>query len=982
MAERLISRLAWLLFVCPVALGQTTGKIEGRISDSSGSPVPGALVEATSPSLQGVRSSTSSGDGTYRFPALPPGIYRVRAALPGFRSAEERATVSLDTTTTADLILYPIAEARVVVSGEAPEVDSTSTTTGTQYTHQVIEKLPVGRNYADIVRSNPAVESDRGTTLGRSLALTIYGATSAENLWIVDGVNTTNVLKGIQGKAINVEFVQEVEVKTGGYQAEYGRALGGIINVSTKSGGNDFHGDAFGYYDSSALSARQVSTSEDSQVRSMNLVDYRRTEVGAALGGFLLRDRVWFFAAYDRVDLPAEISRYVANAFVSTSDRFPVNGTDTLYSGKLTWNIAASSTLVATVFADPTTNSGAGGADPRLGHGSVATPPVTYPDRSTWDSTRRIGATDYALRGSQLFGAGGLLAVQASRHQDRYSLEFADIVRIRDFTCEGGTPESPCSPPQTENFATGGYGSVFGPEDRSSSRRDQYRADLSLYSGSHEMKFGVDFQDGRTLAVSSYSGGQLVSRKNELGTLYYRHQFFVRSFDDPTPTEGTVAPRVLDLGLFAQDSWKPAAGLTVSAGLRWDQEDVRGAGGITALKTTAEWQPRIGLAWDPWKDGKTKIYGFAGRFYYALPTDLAAKVYGDAVTRQTFNFDPASLTQDPSVPGHSHAIQWGGASGMPVDSGLKGIRQDEFTFGLERLLAPAFSVGVKATYRRLGNTIEDRCDLDYNWAENSFSSCALVNPGSNERFAHGDFYSCSGFDDPYNNCYADPYTPVFGAPSSPPARRLYRGIEVLARKSIDQKAWLQASYVYSFLRGNYDGAVNEMSFGGMTDPGITSDFDYPQLAYNGYGRLFLDRPHRFRLDAAYTTPFRLSIGAQAYVRSGAPMDQRGYFNQWGYGVYLVPRGSAGRMPTEWEANLTLSYPVVLGPLTTTVQAYVFNLFNNQIATARDTVWSSSPPAGYPKSLFDPNQEKTNPNYGKITSRQEPRVVRFALKLSF
>src|SRR4029077_17325792 len=146
----------------------------------------------------------------------------------------------------------------VTVTGEAPLVDVSSTTTGSNYTAKVIEKLPVSRNYADIIRSNPGVDVDRGENQGRAVALTVYGATSVENQYIIDGVNTTNVIRGFQGKAINGEFIQEIEIKTGGYQAEYGRALGGVVNVITKSGGNEFHGDGFVYYDIYGMRANQV----------------------------------------------------------------------------------------------------------------------------------------------------------------------------------------------------------------------------------------------------------------------------------------------------------------------------------------------------------------------------------------------------------------------------------------------------------------------------------------------------------------------------------------------------------------------------------------------------------------------------------------------------------------------------------------------------------------------------------------------------
>ena len=175
------------------------------------------------------------------------------------------ATVTLDATVTADFTLEPELQEAVAVTGTTPLVDTTSTTTGTNYSSRVITHLPVARNYADIVHSNPGVLTDPGDTQGRSLALSIYGSTSAENQWIIDGVNTTNVLKGIQGKAINNEFVQEVEVKTGGYQAEYGRALGGVINVITKSGGNTFHGDGFVYYDSRRLRPSASSSPESTR---------------------------------------------------------------------------------------------------------------------------------------------------------------------------------------------------------------------------------------------------------------------------------------------------------------------------------------------------------------------------------------------------------------------------------------------------------------------------------------------------------------------------------------------------------------------------------------------------------------------------------------------------------------------------------------------------------------------------------------------
>ena len=962
------------------ALAQTTGDIEGTITDTSGFSLPGVTVEARSPKMQGSRIETSGRDGKYRVLAVPPGKYRINASLEGFETLEATVTVSLDATATLDFKLKMVTRVAITVTGEVPLVDVTSTTSGTNYTNKIIARLPVDRNFADIVKSNPGVDIDRGETQNRGLALSIYGATSAENQWILDGINTTNVIKGFQGKAINNEFIEEVEVKTGGYQAEYGRALGGIINVITKSGGNQFRGELFAYYDSDSTRAMQIVTEEDS-LTGMRITPTRRSDYGVDLGGYILKDRLWFFAAYDRVDTPGTTSRYNSTQAVPNTMLFPRDQTDNLYAGKLTWNIASHSNLVATAFSDPSTIDGAA----RVGTFGGA---IASPDPGTWESRRDIGGLDFGLRWNQLLGSSGVLTLQGSRHRDRFELlpsGAGEAVRTSDLTCPGGTLEHPCNVPFQANSVSGGLGNIFGPRQRNFSRRDQARADIALYAGDHEIKLGGDYQNGKTTSTSYFTGGQTVQKRNEFGQVYYAHLFYAKSLTDLSPTDSIIEPRNIDTGFFVQDSWKPLPNLTINAGLRFDQEDMRDYLDETVIKTTNEWQPRLGIVWDPGGAGKMKVYASAGRFYYSLPTDLSVFAYSATYGETTFNFDPVDKTQNKDVIGHGRSFINVTGVQEPVDSGLKGIFQDELTVGVEKLLQPTLSVGIKGTYRRVGRAIEDRCDLDYNRAENNFYSCAFVNLGSDGKYARGDFYSCNGLDFPFNNCSDDPdaYRPVLGAPPTSKASRIYRGIEVSARKSFE-KLWLQASYVYSSLRGNWDGAVYEPF--GQTDPGISADFDYPQFwQRNNYGRLSLDRPHAFRLDASWTTPFGLFAGIQGYVKSGAPLSKIGYFNQnYGPAVYLEPRGFAGRLPTLWEANLMLGYPILLGPVTATVQVYAFNVFNNQIRTQIDQVYTLNPPPNYPASLYDPNvpAEDVSPNYGHIVARQDPRLLRAAVKIAF
>jgi hypothetical protein len=949
------------LLICGAAAAQTTGSIEGVIRDTAGGALPGVQVRTSGSSLPGARAATTDRYGRYWVPGLPSGTYSVEATLPGFRSATREIAVLLDTTTTVDFVLEPSLREEVSVSGEAPLVDVTSATSGTSYTQRLTARLPVSRNYADIVRANPGVSTDRALTQGRSLPVTIYGSTSVENLWLIEGVNTTNVVFGIQGKLLNDEFVQEVQVKSGGYGAEYGGALGGVINVVTKSGGNTFHGGGFVYWDSGSTRAEPVITSQDF-VGDQKVTPENHWDFGVDLGGFLVKDRLWFYGVYNRVDAPQRITSYDP----TDPARFPLDTIDTLYGAKLTANASSSTTLVATVFADSTTRSGAACGDP-----------IASVDPGSWQCRRLYGGLDAALRWNQLLGSRVFTTLQVSQHRDSFELEptgAGAAVHFEDKTCEEGTPDLPCEPADPPNLISGGLGYIFGPTDNSKSRRWQYRGDATLYLGSHEIKAGVEYQNDRVDTVTFYTGGQAVTQKNEFGQIYYQHDFFARSSMDLTPVDAPARPRTSRFGLYAQDSFRAGPGLTINAGLRWDQHEIGDDSGATILKTSNDWQPRLGIVWDPKADGKTRVYASAGRFYYALPLDLAVQAFANQVIATTFNFDPVGLTQASGIVNHPDALVFGNAYGEPVDAGLKGIYQDELTVGVERLLSPGFTIGLKGTYRRFGRAIEDRCDVDY--ATTGYS-CVIVNLGSSGRFARGDLPTCNGLDYEFHAC-SD--TGV----ATPAARRLYRGIEVLARKQIGDRFWIQASYVYSSLRGNYDGLANSF---GQTNPGILIDFDYPEFSRNTYGRLGLDHPHQARLDLTYTFPFRAFVGLGAFVQSGAPKDRIGFAHEsreFFVPVYLVPRGSAGRLPTLWEADLTAGWPFAIGPLTVTAQVYVFNLFNNQFPTGRRVLYRAINAPGYPDSIYDPNvpRDYVSPRYDQIVSRQDPRLFRMALKISF
>jgi hypothetical protein len=992
--------VAAAVLVAGSAAAQTTGAIAGTVTDNSGAPLPGVAVEIRSPALLGTRNVVTDARGAFRFPAIPPGVYTLSAALSGFTKLEKTSIrVALGETATVNPVLSLSLKEEVVVTGEAPVVDTTSTTAGTNYTAAVMSKLPLGRNYADVVRQQPGVQEDNGETQGRSLALSVYGSTSAENLFLIDGVNTTNVIKGFQGKAINNEFVEEVEVKTGGYQAEYGRNTGGVVNVITKQGGNEFHGGVFGYFDNASTRSdvKVEETPDYSQSGDVQLSNTypknTRLEGGASLGGYFLKDRIWFFGAYNKVNTDRTT---MPTSGTVAGQEFPQEFDGDLYSAKLTFRLTPTTDVQATIFADPQTNDGS------------LTDTPTSSDPASYEGIRDVGGTDYALKVSQILGSWGLLTAQAGRHADSFLTAVPDTLQTRDVTSTilYGEPQ----------VVTGGPGSVFGPVSNNESTRDMVRGALSVFLGKHEVKVGGDYQKEITSGATYYSGGSRlwvypcrpgVSTYNcDLSKapfadtaagriqVFYRHDYYTPSGSDLTPLVSSPfeVPNKL-WSVFIQDEWKALPNLVVNFGVRYDDQKVFKGDNSLAFDLKDQWSPRIGFSWDFLNDGSSKMYASYGRFHYATPTDLNVRVFTANTQIRSYNYSPTDLPHDPAAP-RGRLIQVGSVEGEPIDAGLKASYQDEITFGLEKAISPTFSLGAKYTYRNLGRTIEDRCDLDASDPLNNFNSCALFNPGSDGPAASGQVATC--------NNTGNPYDPTAGECSSPgvavgDAKRKFQGFELVARKRIGDAFWAQASYLYSKLEGNYSGAIRTES--GQTDPGINADFDYYQFNENAYGKLDLDRTHQFRVSGAYSFPFGLTASAGFYVRSGTPYGKSGWFNDfYTTELYLVPRGSAGRTPTEWDMDVSLAYDLRLGPVTVTPQVLFYSVFDNQIVTGYDTrfnplgtfVGNTASPY-YGQAGVEPGTEgcpaggapcTDNVDYLKANARSNARVIRFALKVAF
>ena len=246
--------VAAALLTIPVAglYAQTTGRLFGQLTDAQGASLPGVTVSVSSPSMQGTQTQVTDGEGNYRFPSLPPGHYTVKAELASFKTIEQPVDVGLDRTVTLES--QDVARRRHRIGhgpGDVADGRHDLDDHGRQrHARKCSTSFRCAATSTRLTTMAPGVTSDMVGPI-------VYGSSSAENQYIIDGLNTTGVELGDKGKTLNYDFVQEVEVKTGGLPAEYGRMTGGVVNVLTKSGGNQFSGSVFGFGEGGAAAGQQ-----------------------------------------------------------------------------------------------------------------------------------------------------------------------------------------------------------------------------------------------------------------------------------------------------------------------------------------------------------------------------------------------------------------------------------------------------------------------------------------------------------------------------------------------------------------------------------------------------------------------------------------------------------------------------------------------------------------------------------------------------
>ncbi|MBC7909675.1 MAG: TonB-dependent receptor [Pyrinomonadaceae bacterium] len=371
-----------------MAQTSTTGNIEGTVVDANGAAVPGVTITVTSPNLIQAQTATTDSEGRYRILNLPPGRYTVVVEETGGfgRFEQPNLEVNLSKTSTFTVTLAPKGQSVVVdvTASAGAAVDTTQNTTGTNVSTDQFSNFPTARTVQGLYTIAPTVSrSGLRDASGRDRDPSVAGSSGPENNYILDGVNTTDPAFGGSGANLPFEFVQEVEIKTGAFGAEYGRATGGIFNVITKSGTNEFHGDAFAFFTTKSF-VRQVKNTPFTGAAASG---FSEIDAGFDIGGPIIKDKLTFFAAFN----PQRRENTFLRQTFLTEDENKI--TTPFYAGKLTWALNQKNTLTFSTFGDFTRQEGflfrVNARVPDSGFGA---------DPNSFRGTIETGGHNYALR--------------------------------------------------------------------------------------------------------------------------------------------------------------------------------------------------------------------------------------------------------------------------------------------------------------------------------------------------------------------------------------------------------------------------------------------------------------------------------------------------------------------------------------------------------------------------------------------------------
>jgi len=938
----------------------TTGSLAGSVAGPGGEPIAGATVRVIS--NQGVASAATDHGGHFLLPHLTPARYDIRVEHEGFRPAELHGVdVRLGQRGEVAVTLAPGAFSDTVeVTAAAAILDLRSAGVGLTVDDELISRIPVGRQLADTFYLAPGASTSSGAGASNP---SISGASGLENQYVVDGVNLTNSRYGAfgvysseygpLGNGVTTEFIEELQVRSAGAEAELEQSTGGLVTAITRSGTNDVAGSAFAYLTPAALEGeRRMLELADGAV---NTVGESSSELGLTVGGPLVRDRVFYFAAASRL---ASTTTFVA------PDGFPLEAlgevdrdrSGVAYAAKLTVLAGSGHRLELSAFGDPTTGD--------TGPQSAAA--------MRYETTSAFSALDFGGHNQGLLYQGVLspdwlveasLAHAASDFQERVSVD------EWQFVDETVTPST----------TVGGKGRYEGQNDGDSL---QLRARSTHLLGRHELRYGFTGEDVNSDTTRDITGPPILlsdgqwTASGAMVTIQadpvYGQIYRVNRAELNRERTSSAA----NLGFFAQDRWTAADGLTLSAGLRYERQRLEGSSvGVTF---DDNWAPRLGVVWDPSGDGRAKLYGSAGVFFAKIPNNVAMTLLGTGGrVRRADYFDPGLSDPVPEgveALGTTRHLTLAATEPAEVDPSAALTYTRELSLGAELTVASDLTLGINYLHRDMPRVLED------------VNTAAMVLYYLDDENVE---YMVTNPRDGY------PAT-VDGVGAFVDPLHRFDAVTVTASKRLANHWSLFASYRWSRLWGNYEGFYRGDN--DQANPAITGIFDFPpddpsyteigvpefgfrgDIRYLAEGDLLPnDRTHQVKAYGSYVFDAGVGLGASLLISSGqplTPMAASPVYDRPGE-IPEAPRGSgiatedgfADRTPVEWALDVHADYPLDIGRNRLVLQVDVFNLFDHQGVLT-----------------YDQNTEVVfgvlNPDFGRRTSYQSPRRIRLAVRYEF
>ncbi len=967
-----------LLFaaLAPALAGSTqTGTIRGRVVDSKGQPLPGATVVLRSEAMVRERATVTDADGNYFAPGLLPGQFQVIASLSGFQTVAAKTEVIIDKTTTVNLTMTEggIVET-VTVTAEKPVVSKTQTETTTVVDQRYIDTMPVGRTYQNLIQLAPGVTGAANPNM--------LGGTSNSNVYLTDGVSIRDPVTGTFGANLNFDAIEAVDVKLTGVSAEYGQFQGGLTNVITKSGGNEFTGSVKDLITEPDWTKLYSSKSQDQFAAPNAALGYSRpsppgwppgatatkrdNRLQITAGGPIVTDRAWFFGSYDK------------NASTGSSTTQDGIAYKTFFDGdfsqiKGTWAITGNQRVQYFYSRDP--------ADLTRDYGSLF-----------FGGSYSINAIDVQSQGGNVWIAnwnavwGPRLVTDAKYSEFKNAFFIQDLAPPVEFLDQPRSSTDNLVAPAIRGFYGGPYDGLFdthvfasNPEER---LRKQAEASATYFFdakslGTHTIKVGGDYYKQDHIGSSVIKGNAL---------------FYFTFVADPPPVgDGNpydINNRAYNAWIqfalpstagshnkmtvgYIQDDWQLNPNWAFNIGVRYEKNLNENDKGEKVVDDSA-FAPRLGVSFDPTGAGKHVIKATYAHYLAGInltTLDPFVRAAGGQSSYDIF-FNANVDAEGNALPGIPDWVLAGevrpSTTGAQFAPGIKPQKIEEIALSYEFALNPDYGMGLQYVDRKWKDIITEQFFYTYD-AEGAASKNFIINNNSN-------------------------------------AKRDYKAWIVRFEKRLKNNWQAMANYTYSKAEGNV-----------TTDSGFDLYQSYPLVpdtTVNRFGYLPWDQRSVFKAEGSYRIPWKsvkhnLTLGLLYNYATGTPYNkQRSLTEVVGpgadglfcegvtYGSLTVPAGCDDQRDSvtaffeergnhhidaiqRWDSTIAYEYALTKD-VSLQARMNVYNLTNEQKTLGPvSTTWYTSPATT--------GQQRTNYVFGFPTSYatgtlQQPRRYEFLLGL--